>query len=101
MRIFLGHDGYYRKLIKDFSKQASPLFTLLSKDVEFIWTPVCQTTFSTLKEKGTYAPILQGPNWEFPFHIYTIKFWVFYLNRRRVSLCMQYITSARTLQMLN
>ena len=30
---FLGHDGYYRIFIKNFSMLASPLFTLLMKDV--------------------------------------------------------------------
>jgi len=35
VRIFLGHARYDRKFIKDFSKIDSPLFTLLSKDVEY------------------------------------------------------------------
>jgi hypothetical protein len=29
VRSFLGHVGYYRRFIKDFSKLASPLFSLL------------------------------------------------------------------------
>lgn len=37
VRSFLGLDGYYRRLIKTFSKLASPFFGLLGKDVEFIW----------------------------------------------------------------
>ena len=35
VRSFLGLAGYYRRFIKDFSKLASPLFSLLAKDVEF------------------------------------------------------------------
>jgi hypothetical protein len=34
VRIFLGHARYYRRFIKGFSKIVSPLFTLLSKDVD-------------------------------------------------------------------
>ena len=42
VRIFLGHVGYYRRFIKNFSKIASPLFVLLMKNVEFKWTDGCQ-----------------------------------------------------------
>jgi len=31
---FLGHASYYRRFIKDFSKEASPLFTLVSNDID-------------------------------------------------------------------
>ena len=33
VRSFLGHAGYYKRFIEIFSKLASPLFTLLMKDV--------------------------------------------------------------------
>jgi len=33
VRIFLGHAGFYRRFIKDFSKVAKPLSNLLNKDV--------------------------------------------------------------------
>ena len=35
VRSFLGHAGYYRNFIKDFRKIASPLYKLLTKEVEF------------------------------------------------------------------
>ncbi|KAG9458341.1 hypothetical protein H6P81_002849 [Aristolochia fimbriata] len=35
IRSFLGHAGFYRRFIKDFSKIAKPLSNLLSKDVKF------------------------------------------------------------------
>ena len=41
VRSFLGHVGYYRHFIENFSKIASPLFNLLSKEVEFVWTDKC------------------------------------------------------------
>ena len=45
VRSFLGHVGYYKLFIKDFSKIVGPLYTLLTKEVEFIWTPTCNEAF--------------------------------------------------------
>jgi len=42
VRIFIGHVGYYRRFIKDFIKIASPMFSLLFKDVDYFWTLNCQ-----------------------------------------------------------
>jgi hypothetical protein len=47
------------------------MFALLIKDVDFLWTEQCQTTFETLKDKLFVAPVLRGPNWDLPFHIST------------------------------
>ena len=66
---FLGHAGYYRRFIEIFSKLASPLFSLLMKDVQFVWNEACQTMFVKLKKKMSIAPILRGPDWTLPFHI--------------------------------
>jgi len=41
VKSFLGLAGYHRRLIKDFNKLASPLFGLLTKDLEFIWSKTC------------------------------------------------------------
>ena len=35
IRSFLGHDGFYRRFIKDFSKISRPLCRLLEKDAKF------------------------------------------------------------------
>ena len=35
IRSFLGHAGFYRRFIKDFSKISRPLINLLQKDVPF------------------------------------------------------------------
>eukprot|EP00253_Pinus_taeda_P019308 PITA_19308 len=67
---FLGLTRYYRRFIKDFSKLASPLFGLLGKDDEFIWTDSCQETLDALKGKLVTSPILRGPNWALAFHIH-------------------------------
>ena len=41
VRSFLGFIGYYRKFIENFTKIASPLFKLLTKDCEFKWNSDC------------------------------------------------------------
>ncbi|RVW73656.1 Retrovirus-related Pol polyprotein from transposon 17.6 [Vitis vinifera] len=41
VRQFLGHVGFYRRFIKDFSKLARPLCELLVKDAKFIWDERC------------------------------------------------------------
>eukprot|EP00253_Pinus_taeda_P002632 PITA_02632 len=69
VRSFLGFTGYYRRFIEKFTKIASPLFKLLTKDCELKWDPDCQFAFETLKTRIFEAPILRGPNWKLPFHI--------------------------------
>jgi hypothetical protein len=68
VRIFLGHVGYYRIFIKKNSKLASPLFFLLTKDVDFSWINNCELSFADLKQKLSTTHILRGPNWALPFH---------------------------------
>ena len=69
VRGFLGHAGYYRRFIENFSGVATTLFQLLAKDSEFSWSSACQQSFKTLKEKLVQARVLRGPNWSLPFHI--------------------------------
>ena len=67
----MGHVGYYRQFIENFTKIANPMFKLLAKDEEFCWDNNCQNAFENLKAKLSMAPILRGPNWSLPFHIST------------------------------
>jgi hypothetical protein len=69
VRIFLGHVGYYRRFIVNFTKIVAPMFRFLTKDVDFVWTGHCQPTFETLKAKLYVALVLRGPNWALLFHI--------------------------------
>ena len=41
IRSFLGHAGFYRRFIKDFSQIARPLTNLLAKDAPFEFTNEC------------------------------------------------------------
>ena len=66
---FLGHAGFYRRFIKDFSKITIPLCKLLQKDVEFHFDDKCKKAFETLKGLLTSSPIMQPPNWNMPFEI--------------------------------
>jgi hypothetical protein len=69
VRIFLGHVRYYRRFIENFTKIATPMFRLPIKDVDFLWSEYCQTSFETLKSKLYVAQVLRGPNWALQFHI--------------------------------
>ncbi|GJY73622.1 reverse transcriptase domain-containing protein [Tanacetum coccineum] len=66
---FLGHAGFYRRFIQDFSKIARPMTHLLEKDTPFIFSKECIEAFETLKKKLTEAPILVAPDWDLPFEI--------------------------------
>ena len=66
---FLGHAGFYRRFIKDFSKISSPLCELLKKDVGFVFNKACMTAFDELKRHLTTAPIIQAPDWSKPFEL--------------------------------
>ncbi|GJX96464.1 reverse transcriptase domain-containing protein [Tanacetum coccineum] len=69
IRSFLGHAGFYRRFIKDFSKISRPMTHLLEKNTPFIFLEDCILAFQTLKKKLTEAPILIALNWDQPFEI--------------------------------
>nr|GEU46818.1 hypothetical protein [Tanacetum cinerariifolium] len=68
-RSFLGHAGFYRRFIQDFSKIARPITRLLKKDTPFIFSKECVEAFQTLKRKLTEAPILIALDWDMPFEL--------------------------------
>ncbi|CAN6691955.1 unnamed protein product [Malus baccata var. baccata] len=69
VRSFLGHAGFYRRFIKDFSKVAQPLCRLLQKEVAFEFTKACTASFKQLKELLTTAPIIVPLDWSLPFEL--------------------------------
>ena len=71
LRGALGLFSYYRKFVKNFSNIAKPMLMLLKKDTPFIWTEKQQEAFNFLKKCLMEAPILQYPDFEKPFVLYT------------------------------
>nr|GEV38219.1 hypothetical protein [Tanacetum cinerariifolium] len=67
IRSFLGHVGFYRRFIQDFSKKAMPMTLLLDKDTPLFFSKECVEAFQTLKRNLIKAPILIAPDWNMPF----------------------------------
>ena len=66
---FLGHTGFYRWFIQDFSKVSKPLSNLLMEGVPFEFNDPCRNAFELLKKKLTSAPIVVAPVWNLPFEL--------------------------------
>ncbi|KAJ0568662.1 putative nucleotidyltransferase, Ribonuclease H [Helianthus annuus] len=66
---FLGHAGFYRRFIRDFSKITRPMTRLLEKDVPFVFDEECLKAFNFLKEQLVSAPILISPDWSLSFEL--------------------------------
>ncbi|XP_060963705.1 uncharacterized protein LOC133033117 [Cannabis sativa] len=69
VRSFLGHAGFYRRFIKDFSKISKSLSSLLVNGVPFEFGEDCLKAFKVLKERLISAPIVTSSNWELPFEL--------------------------------
>ena len=68
---FLGLTGYYRRFIKDYAKIAEPLLEQLRKAQQsnhhLQWSHQCTQAMKTLKERLTNSPIMNTPNFNYPF----------------------------------
>ncbi|XP_071905746.1 uncharacterized protein [Coffea arabica] len=69
IRSFLGHAGFYRRFIKDFSKIVKPLCDLLCKDTPFQFDDNCLVAFERLKKELISVPIITSPDWSLPFEL--------------------------------
>ena len=74
VRSLLGHAGFYRIFIKNFSSISRPLCNLLLKESNFEWTEECEVAFKKLVHMLTsapkmQAPEMQAPDWSLPFEI--------------------------------
>jgi hypothetical protein len=59
IRNFLGHAGFYRRFIQNYSQIARPLTDLLAKDAPLIFMKECLQSFHTLKEALISALVIQ------------------------------------------
>ncbi|GJY85297.1 reverse transcriptase domain-containing protein [Tanacetum coccineum] len=69
IRSFLGHVGFYRRFIKDFSKIARPMTQLLMKDAKFDFSDECIKSFDILRDKLITALVIIAPNWDLDFEL--------------------------------
>ncbi|KAA3473730.1 Transposon Ty3-I Gag-Pol polyprotein [Gossypium australe] len=69
IRSFLGHAGFYKRFIKDFSKISKLFCKLLEKDLVFIFDDDCLTAFEKLKKRLVSAPIIINPDCSSPFEL--------------------------------
>ncbi|GJW64311.1 reverse transcriptase domain-containing protein [Tanacetum coccineum] len=69
VRSFLGHTGFYRRFIKDFSMISKPMTKHLMKDAKFDFSNDCKKAFNILKERLTTTPIIISPDWNVPFEL--------------------------------
>ena len=58
IRSFLGHAGFYKRFIKDFSQIAKPLSNLLVQGAPFEFDNQCMQAFLFMKDKLVSAPIV-------------------------------------------
>lgn len=58
---FLGLVGYYRGFCRNFSTVVAPLTDLLKANVKYIWSPLCQKAFESVKTVLCNAPVLAAP----------------------------------------
>ena len=69
IRSFLGHAEFYRRFIKDFSRIAKPLSSLLVQGTPFDFDEQCVQGFSVLKDTLISAPIVVTLDWDLPFEL--------------------------------
>nr|GEZ10438.1 reverse transcriptase domain-containing protein [Tanacetum cinerariifolium] len=69
IRSFLGHAGFYRRFIQDFSKIVRPMTRLFENDTLFFFSKECIEAFQTLKRKLTKGPILVASDWDLSFEL--------------------------------
>ncbi|KAJ8416517.1 hypothetical protein AAFF_G00358050 [Aldrovandia affinis] len=67
VKSFVGLASYYRRFVRGFSSVAAPLYQLLQKDRDFVWTEQCQEAFSSLQHALSEAPVLSPPDTTLPF----------------------------------
>ena len=62
IRSFLGHAGFYRRFIRDFSKISRPLCRMFKKDAKFDFGESYLSAFEDIKSRLVIAPIMATPD---------------------------------------
>ena len=68
---FLGLVGYYKKFIPRYADIVRPLNSLIRKDVDFVWTDICQKSIELLKTMVSEEPILVYLDPSKPYVLFT------------------------------
>lgn len=58
VRAFVGLVNYYSQFIPNFANKMIPLYQLLQKENDFVWTKQCQTAFEQMKSEVTTDRVL-------------------------------------------
>ena len=69
IRSFLGHAGFYRRFIKDFSKISRPFCRLREKYANLDFDELCRSAFDEIKSILVTAPIMLTPDWNNDYEI--------------------------------
>ncbi|XP_057708757.1 uncharacterized protein tanc1b isoform X4 [Corythoichthys intestinalis] len=64
---FLGFANFYRRFIQNYSMRAEPLTRLTSNKRPFVWSPVAEAAFVSLKRSFTSSPVLVHADPDLPF----------------------------------
>ena len=67
----LGLLGYYRSFIPAFANISLPITSLLKKNTPFVWSDKCQLALEYLKDIFCNKPLLQFPDPNKPYELYT------------------------------
>ena len=71
LRQFLGLPVFYRKFVPFYADITKCLTRLLEKGMKFKWTQQCESVFNTLIEELCVVPMLQYPDPNKPFELFT------------------------------
>src|SRR3954470_4128952 len=66
---FIGHVGFYRRFIRNFSEISKPLTNLLQKGVRFNFDDKFLISFDKHKYALSHAPIIKPPIWDITFDL--------------------------------
>ncbi|GFV13157.1 transposon Tf2-9 polyprotein [Trichonephila clavipes] len=68
---FLGMLGWYQKFIPHYADKCEPLYRLKKKGAKIKWSTEAQDAFNKVKRALTEAPVLQLPNFQEQFNLFT------------------------------